>query len=126
VVGPVTIVGDEARVSIEPFVRTIGLGRIPADVLNTLPLSYSMSAEVPGVGLNGTGGLARLGGPFDLSGSPGSLLSIEGVSLQPATVPEPAALLLMGAGLAAIVVARSRARARRAPRVSASRDGRRV
>ena len=66
-----------------------------------------MRASVRGIGLNGTGGAASVGDPFDLAANPGSTVSFVGLSLQPAptTVPEPATATLAAFGLAALAAA---------------------
>jgi hypothetical protein len=85
----------------DPLFTTIDLGNLsPTDVV-----LYTMEVRVSGPGLE-TGAVARIGDPFDLSGS--------GSSIAFATpVPEPtAALMLTAAGVAALLLLRVRANRR--------------
>jgi hypothetical protein len=84
----------------DEFATTIDLGTLsPSDVV-----TYVMEVEVRGPGLE-TGGYARIGDPFDLSG--------DGSSIAFSTpVPEPSAALLLAASVGALALAFSRARRR--------------
>lgn len=89
---------DEAVVDIAPFTATVNLGEMSPGALATI--TYDMFGQVSGPGLRFSGGTATVGDPFDLSGKPGSVLSFKGDA---ATVPEPASLALLGAGLAVLL-----------------------
>lgn len=84
----------------DEFATTIDLGTLtPTDVV-----TYVMEVEVRGPGLE-TGGYARIGDPFDLSGDGGSRIAFS------TPVPEPSAALLLGA-LGVLGLARAGRRAR--------------
>jgi hypothetical protein len=99
---PVSVAGGEAVLSIAPFTGFADLGILEQ---GSLPpsITYDMYASVSGPGLNNTGGEASLGDPFDLSGSPGSAISIPGAL----PVPETDAWQLLLVGLA-VLLARTR------------------
>jgi hypothetical protein len=107
---PVSIVGDEAGLTIAPFTLSADLGRLSPG--GTAFVTYDMDANVSGPGFNGTGGRARLGDPLNLPGNPGGTISFVGVSLVPgpAAASEPAALSLGVLGLMLLAVVRLRER----------------
>lgn len=94
----IEIENGEASVGIAAFDAVMDLGTL--GFAGSTDISYHMSASVSGPGLNRQGGRASLGDPFDLSGNPGSIISIPGASPVSA-VPEPGSwsLLLIGAAI---------------------------
>jgi hypothetical protein len=98
-ISAIEIENGEASVGIAAFPAVIDLGTLDSNN-NSTTVSYHMSASVSGPGLNRQGGRASLGDPFDITGNPGSIISIPGASPVSA-VPEPASwsLLLMGAAI---------------------------
>ena len=100
----VRVAGGEAVLSIAPFTGLADLGIMERGSVSLI--TYDMYARVSGPGLSNTGGEASLGDPFDLSGSPGSAISIPGAL----PVSEADSWKLLLAGLAFLL-----ARARRWP-----------
>jgi hypothetical protein len=100
----VTISGSEAVLSIAPFLAFADLGALGPGG-NAL-ISYSMYASVSGPALNGGGGKASLGDPFDFTGNPGSVISIPGA----AAIPEPKSWALLLLGTAALLASARRLR----------------
>lgn len=88
----VTVANGEAVLSIAPFTGFFDLGQMSPGAGGTIV--YSMYASVSGPALNGGGGEASLGDPFDLMSNPGSTLSIPGAV--PVPEPESWAALLLG------------------------------
>ena len=96
-VSAVSVSATEAVVSIAPFTATVHLGEMgPGSVAR---ISYSMFGQVSGPSLRDAGASATVGDPFDLSGTPGSVLSFNGG----AAVPEPSIVVLTGLGVAALL-----------------------
>jgi hypothetical protein len=82
----------------DPLATTIALGNLtPADIV-----TYTMEVSVGGPNFE-TGGFARIGDPFDLSGG-GSSIAF--------SVPEPSLALLLGGGLLGLASWRGRTRVR--------------
>jgi hypothetical protein len=99
----VNVAGGEAVLSIAPFTGIAELGVMARGSGSVI--TYSMYASVSGPGLSNTGGEASLGDPFDLTGHPGSAISIPGAL----PVPEPASWVLLLLGLATLLaIARSK------------------
>jgi hypothetical protein len=96
-VSEVTVAGNEAVLSIAPFTGFADLGQMGAGSMSLI--NYSMYASVSGPALNGAGGEASLGDPFDIMGSPGSMISIPGA----VPVPEPELWMMMLLGLAGVL-----------------------
>jgi hypothetical protein len=108
---PITFAGDEAFVDIGAFHRSADLGRLSPR--GTAFITYDMNANVAGPGF-GPGGVAALGDPSNLNGSPGSTLAIPGTSLVPGVtaVPEPATISLSAVGLVLLALRHTRRRSR--------------
>jgi hypothetical protein len=96
----ITVNDTEAILSIAPFNAFVDLGALSSG--GTGLVSYSMYAETGGSALNLAGGKATIGDPFDFTGSPGSIISIPGVDLEPTNVPEPISLASTLFGLAVL------------------------
>ena len=99
---PIRLVGDDAILDIAAFHAAADLGRLSPG--GTAFITYDMDAALAGPGMNGTGGEAALGDPFDVTGRPGSTLLIQGAPIGPvvSAVPEPSPTALVGLGLAAL------------------------
>ena len=110
VLSAVTVAGSEAVLSIAPFTGFADLGVITPRSGSVI--TYSMYASVSGPALNGGGGEASLGDPFDFTGNPGSTISIPGAVL----VPEPESWTVVLFGLAALLAHARRRRTRHALR----------
>jgi hypothetical protein len=93
----VTVAGSEAVLSIAPFTGFADLGVMGAGANSVI--TYSMYGSVSGPALNGGGGEASLGDPFDFTGNPGSAISIPGAL----PVPEPESWVVVLLGLAALL-----------------------
>lgn len=96
-VSAVSVSATEAVVSIAPFTATVHLGEMEPGARASI--IYSMFGQVSGPSLRDAGASATVGDPFNLAGTPGSVLSFNGA----AAVPEPSVVVLTGLGVAALV-----------------------
>jgi hypothetical protein len=90
---PITIANGRAAMTIGSFTAGANLGVLSGS--STAFVTYDMDAFVGGPGF-GTGGLARLGDPFDANGNYGAGIIL---SAGPTAVPEPGTLWLVASGL---------------------------
>ncbi len=102
---PITIANGRASLTIGSFTARADLGGI--QVGDNLFVDYDMDAEVSGSGF-GTGGVARLGDPFDANGNYGAGFTLTEGGAVVAT-PEPATLWLLATGLVLVGALRRKA-----------------